>query len=116
MPLCGLGLTPLFPCILQLPRAKESLAADAEALKAQSVREARAAYEADGAVLRTLRMALREVVTRLLGDRRWRSFQEPPAPEEDPEFWERVSRVHCGCVNGWVGCVWVGREGGGKGG
>jgi len=34
-------------------------------------------YEADQAVLRGLRMGLRDVTMRLLGDRRWRDFAMP---------------------------------------
>ena len=49
-----------------------------------------ASYEADVAVLRELRMALRDVTTKLLLERRWRAFAEPVTPEDDPEFWHRV--------------------------
>ena len=49
-----------------------------------------AAYEADVAILRELRMALRDVTTKLLVERRWRAFAEPVTPEDDPEFWHRV--------------------------
>jgi hypothetical protein len=34
-------------------------------------------YEADQAALRALRMGLRDVTLRLLGDRRWRDFAMP---------------------------------------
>lgn len=39
--------------------------------------QARERYEEDAAVLRALRMGLRDVTLRLLGDRRWRLFREP---------------------------------------
>lgn len=75
---------------MQLPRAPEALAAQAAAEQARAEAAARAAYEADVAAVRQLRMTLREVATKLLCDRRWRSLAAPVFPEEDPEYWERV--------------------------
>ena len=35
-------------------------------------------------------MCLRDIATRLLTDRRWRSLALPVTPQEDPEYWQRV--------------------------
>ena len=43
--------------------------------------------------VRALRMGLREVAGKLLGDRRWRALALPVTPEEDPDYWERVRRA-----------------------
>ncbi|KAK9811900.1 hypothetical protein WJX72_012131 [[Myrmecia] bisecta] len=74
-----------------LPKAPEAIAAQQEAEAAAVEAKARAQHDEDQAVLRTLRMALRDVATRMLCDRRWRSFAEPVSPDEDPEYWEKVS-------------------------
>ena len=66
------------------------MAALAEAARRKQEAEARAAYEADVAAVRELRMCLRDVATRLLTDRRWRSLALPVTPQEDPEYWQRV--------------------------
>ena len=50
------------------------------ALACMLVLQQRRQHEADVAVLRELRMALRDVTVRLLRDRRWREFAEPGAP------------------------------------
>ena len=76
---------------VQLPRAPEAAEAQAEAARQRWAAAAKAGYEAAVAAVRELRMALRDVATRLLCDRRWRSLALPVAPQEDPEYWERVS-------------------------
>jgi len=74
-------------CIVaQLPKAPEVEAAAAAADAAARDAAERAAREADVAALRSLRMGLRDVTTRLLCDRRWRAFAEPVTAEEDPEY------------------------------
>lgn len=40
--------------------------------------------------MRELRMILRDVTFRLLTNRRWDAFAEPPTPEDDPENWDSV--------------------------
>lgn len=50
-------------------------------------------YEEDQAALRSLRMALREILLRLLSSRKWEAFAEPVSPDEDPHYWETVSVV-----------------------
>ena len=75
---------------LQLPKAPEAAEALTEAARLKKETEARAAYEADVAAVRELRMCLRDVATRLLTDRRWRSLALPVTPQEDPEYWQRV--------------------------
>jgi hypothetical protein len=76
----------------QLPKAPEAAEALAEAARQKHEAEARARYAADVAAVRDLRMGLRDVATKLLCDRRWRSLALPVAPQEDPEYWERVRR------------------------
>ena len=75
---------------VQLPRAPEAIHEENERLRLAAEAASIAAYEADVAVLRELRMALRDVTTKLLIERRWRAFAEPVTPEDDPEFWHRV--------------------------
>lgn len=53
-------------------------------------------YEADEAALRALRMLLRDLTHRLLGNKKWEWFWEP---EEDPEWWDKV-RWACGGRSG----------------
>ena len=92
--------TKTLPCIqimitllhAQLPRAPEAVEALAKAERKKSEAEAKARYEADVAAVRDLRMGLRDVATKLLCDRRWRSLALPVTPQEDPEYWERVRR------------------------
>ena len=76
---------------VQLPRAPEAAEAQAEAARQRDAAAAKAGYEAAVAAVRELRMGLRDVATRLLCDRRWRSLALPVAPQDDPEYWERVS-------------------------
>ena len=85
---------------LQLPKAPEAAEALAEAAQNRKEAEARAAYEADVAAVRELRMCLRDVATRLLTDRRWRSLALPVTPQEDPEYWQRV-RLHRTVQTDW---------------
>ena len=61
-----------------------------------------AAYDADVALVRELRMGLREVTTRLLTERRWRAFAEPVTPDDDPEYWHRVRAGNCS--QAWLMC------------
>ncbi len=44
-------------------------------------------YEEDAAALRALRMVLRDLTYKLLGNKKWEWFWEP---EEDPEWWDKV--------------------------
>lgn len=74
----------------QLPRAPEALAAQEAAERERAEAAARAAYEADVAAVRQLRMTLRDVATKLLCDRRWRALAAPVSPEDDPTYWQRV--------------------------
>ncbi|CAL8469143.1 g8684 [Coccomyxa elongata] len=75
----------------KLPRAPEALAAQEAAERERAEAAARAAYEADVAAVRQLRMTLRDVATKLLCDRRWRSLAAPVSPEDDPTYWERMT-------------------------
>lgn len=52
-------------------------------------------YEEDAAALRALRMVLRDLTYKLLGNKKWEWFWEP---EEDPEWWDKVGG---GCVVSW---------------
>lgn len=74
----------------QLPKAPEAAEALAEAERRKAEAEAKGRYDADVAAVRDLRMGLRDVTTKLLCDRRWRSLALPVMPQEDPEYWERV--------------------------
>ena len=76
--------------LLQLPRAPEAIAEEEARIRLVAEAASMAAYEADVAVLRDLRMGLRDVTTKLLMERRWRAFAEPVTPEDDPEYWHRV--------------------------
>ena len=83
--------------VVQLPRAPEAMAAQAAAEAARAEAAACASYEADVAAVRQLRMTLREIAMKLLCDRRWRVLAAPVSPEEDPNYWERVSSPHPSC-------------------
>ena len=76
--------------LLQLPRAPEAIVEEEARMRLAAEAASVAAYEADVAVLRDLRMGLRDVTTKLLMERRWRAFAEPVTPEDDPEYWHRV--------------------------
>ncbi len=78
---------------VQLPLAPEGLVMQAEAAKAKAEAEARRRWEDDDAALRSLRMTLREITTKLLCTRQWKEFWEPVDPEEDPEYYTQVCRV-----------------------
>lgn len=52
--------------------------------------EAARKWEEDDAALRSLRMGLRDIATRLLCSRQWKDFWEPIDPEDDPEYYARV--------------------------
>lgn len=47
-------------------------------------------WEEDEATMRSLRMALREIATKLLCTRQWKDFWEPVDPKEDPEYYCQV--------------------------
>uniref|UniRef100_A0A7S3R8I7 Bromo domain-containing protein n=1 Tax=Dunaliella tertiolecta TaxID=3047 RepID=A0A7S3R8I7_DUNTE len=78
----------------ELPVDMAAVAARQEEEEARQALLMRQRYEADQAALRGLRMGLRDVTLRLLGDRRWRDFAAPVDPEEDPEYWQTV---RCPC-------------------
>jgi hypothetical protein len=85
--------------LLQLPRAPEAVAEEEARIRLAAEAASVAAYEADVAVLRDLRMGLRDVTTKLLMERRWRAFAEPVTPEDDPEYWHRVRNLSSsGCL------------------
>ncbi|PRW59558.1 ATPase family AAA domain-containing-like isoform X1 [Chlorella sorokiniana] len=71
-----------------LPRAPEAVAAEEEAKKKAEEAAARQRYEEDAAALRALRMVLRDLTYKLLGNKKWEWFWEP---EEDPEWWDKVT-------------------------
>ena len=75
---------------LQLPVAPEGLAMQAEAETARREAEARRLWEEDEAALRSLRMALREITTKLLCARQWKEFWDPVDPEDDPGYYAQV--------------------------
>jgi len=75
-----------------LPLAPDALAEQEAEARERRLEEVRAKHREDHGVLRSLRMALRDITTRLLCDRRWRMFSEPPDPEEEPEYWEVVEK------------------------
>lgn len=50
-----------------------------------------AAASAFQAALRALRIVLRDVTAAAMAQPRWRSFAEPPAPEEDLGYYETVT-------------------------
>jgi len=74
-----------------LPLAPDAIAAAAAHKKAEETAVARQTYEHDQAALRALRVALREVTTKLLRNRRWELFWMPPDPEDDPDYWNTVT-------------------------
>ena len=76
----------------QLPLAPDGLAAEQAAAEEKAASEARRRWEEDDSALRALRMALREITTKLLCNRHWKEFWEPVDPDEDPEYWELVSK------------------------
>ncbi|GIM05045.1 hypothetical protein Vretimale_9501 [Volvox reticuliferus] len=75
------------------PLTKDPSVEAARAAEARIAEElaARRAYEDDQGVLRALRMALRGVTLTLLNERRWKQFTVPVDPDEDPDYWTRVS-------------------------
>lgn len=76
---------------VQLPVAPEGFVMQAEADRARIEAEARRLWEEDESALRSLRMALREIATKLLCTRQWKDFWEPVDPEEEPEYYTQVS-------------------------
>lgn len=75
-----------------LPVAPEAVAAEAARMEQEAHVLARKAYEEDQAALRALRMALREITMKLLRNRKWEVFWEPPSLEYDPEYWKAVAQ------------------------
>lgn len=75
---------------MQLPIAPEGIALQAEAQRAKEVAEARQQWEDDEAALRSLRMALRDIATKLLCTRQWKDFWDPVDPEDDPDYYTQV--------------------------
>jgi hypothetical protein len=82
-------------CLTQLPRAPEAIAATEAATTAAAAAAVQATRASDIAAVRTLRIALREVTTQLLVDRRWRAFSEPVSSLEDPEYANLVRGLQC---------------------
>jgi hypothetical protein len=78
---------------MQLPLAPDAVALQTEAAKEREEAEARRLWEEDEATLRSLRMALREIATKLLCTRQWKEFWEPVDPEEDPQYYAQVCAV-----------------------
>jgi SpoVK/Ycf46/Vps4 family AAA+-type ATPase len=74
-----------------LPLAPGAAAAEAAAAATAAAAAARARFEADQAVMRALRMALRAVASRLLAARRWEAHAEPVSPDDDPGYYARVA-------------------------
>ena len=75
---------------MQLPRAPETLESDEAAAETARAAAAAAALARDQAAVRQLRMALRGICMKLLGDRRWATCALPVDPDENPDFYERV--------------------------
>ena len=54
-------------------------------------------------------MALRSITMKLLGDRRWSACAMPVDPDDNPDFYERVSQplpsplINCKCLVGVFG-------------
>ncbi|KAK9862443.1 hypothetical protein WJX84_000192, partial [Apatococcus fuscideae] len=75
----------------QLPRAPEAVAAEAAAAAQAEHRKAVAAAAAEETAVRQLRMILRDIASAMLCTRRWQAFAEPVHPDDDPEYWQRVT-------------------------
>ena len=73
--------------------APDATAAAEAAAEEREAAAARRAWEEDESALRSLRMAMREITTRLLCNRQWKDFWEPVDPQEDPEFYEQVAEL-----------------------
>ncbi|GAB4822033.1 hypothetical protein N2152v2_009079 [Parachlorella kessleri] len=80
------------PAPPQLPRDPGAAAAEAAARKEAEEWAARQRYEEDQAAMRALRMALRDILLRMLSSRKWDAFAEPVSPDEDPHYWDTVSQ------------------------
>ncbi len=78
---------------MQLPRAPEAVAAEAAAAAEAEHRKASAAAAAEEAAVRRLRMILRDIASLMLTQRRFEMFWEPPHPDDDPQYWQRVSQA-----------------------
>lgn len=76
---------------LQLPLAPDAVALQTQAAEQREVAEARRLWEEDEATLRSLRMALREIATKLLCAKQWKEFWEPVRPEDDPHYYSQVT-------------------------
>lgn len=89
-PKVSIGWATLKSSYVQLPPAPDALEADAAAAAAVQEAAAAAMLAQDQASVRQLRMALRGVAMKLLGDRRWAACAMPVDPEENPDFYARV--------------------------
>ncbi|KAK9862444.1 hypothetical protein WJX84_000192, partial [Apatococcus fuscideae] len=76
---------------LHHPRAPEAVAAEAAAAAQAEHRKAVAAAAAEETAVRQLRMILRDIASAMLCTRRWQAFAEPVHPDDDPEYWQRVT-------------------------
>jgi hypothetical protein len=84
----GVGVAAAAPALPAEAGQPSPPPADAGAADRAAADAARAASSADAATLRALRVALRDIATRLLLDKRWRPLAEPPqaaAAEEEDE-------------------------------
>ena len=66
------------------------MAAEEQAAEAKQEAARAAALARDQAAVRALRMALRSITMKLLGDRRWSACAMPVDPDDNPDFYERV--------------------------
>ena len=85
----GVGVAAAAPALPAEAGQPSPPPADAGAADRAAADAARAASSADAATLRALRVALRDIATRLLLDKRWRPLAEPPqaaAAEEEDEL------------------------------
>lgn len=72
---------PLAPEVLQQRESEES---------AKEALAQRLKYEEEQSAIRSLRMALRDVSIRVIGNRRWKHFVMPPNPETGLRRWEML--------------------------
>ena len=78
---------------MQLARASDAEAADEQAVEAAKEAVQAAALAQDQATVRALRMALRSITMKLLGNRRWSACALPVDPDDNPDFYERVGHL-----------------------
>jgi hypothetical protein len=87
------AVSPFSPYCCLLPQALLCQAPDrhlssSTASPCCSCRHLSCRYEEEQAVLRTLRMTLRDLTMELLGSRRWQQFWEPEPADSD--WWDKV--------------------------